>query len=89
LTTGLQKKEESDRSAVELFMRLLDVDEQVAAALASAELMTIEEVAYVRLAELLEIDAIELALLLALRQRARRHVLVESIGISESNVWEN
>jgi N utilization substance protein A len=89
LATDLAKKEESDRSAVELFMRLLDVDEQVAAALAGAELTTIEEVAYVPLAELLEIDAIELALLLALRQRARRQVLVESTCISESNVWEN
>ena len=76
MTTGLEKKEEPDRSAVELFMLLLDVDEQVAAALADAELTTIEEVAYIPLAELLEFDAIELALLLSLRQKARRHVLV-------------
>jgi N utilization substance protein A len=80
LTTDLKEKEESDRSAVELFMRLLDVDEQVAAALAGADLMTIEEVACVPLAELLEIDAIEMAMLLALRQRARRHVLVDESG---------
>ena len=65
LTTDLEKKEESSRSAVELFMRLLDVDEKVAAALAGAELTTIEEVAYIPLAALLEIDAIELALVLA------------------------
>lgn len=89
LVTDLEEIEESDRSAVELFMRLLDVDEPVAGALARAELTTIQEVASVPLAERLDIDAICLALLLAFRKRARRYVFVESMDISESIVWEN
>lgn len=57
-------------------MLLLDVDEQVAAVLMDAGFTTIEEVAQIQLAKLIEIDAIALALLLALRQKARRHTIV-------------
>jgi ABC-type transporter Mla MlaB component len=57
-------------------MLSLDVDEQVAAVLMDAGFTTIEEVAQIQLAKLIEIDAIALALLLALRQKARRHTIV-------------
>lgn len=72
--------DEPDRSTVEMFMRVLDMKEQVAIALVAAELTTVEEVAYIPLQELLEIEGVEKELLRSMRERARVHLLKDVMG---------
>ena len=72
--------DEPDRSTVEMFMRALGTNEQVAIALVAAGLTIIEEVAYIPLQELLEVEGVEKKLLLSLRERARSHLLNDVMG---------
>ena len=62
-----------------LFMEKLDVDEEVADILIQEGFSTLEEVAYVPLAEMLEIDAFDEATVNELRDRARNVLLTEAI----------
>lgn len=72
--------DDPDRSIVEMFMRVLEVNEPVAIALVAAGLTVIEEVAYIPLQELLEVEGVEKKLLHSLRERARLHLLNDVMG---------
>ena len=75
-----QKRSESEHSAIRaVFMEKLDVDEEVANILIEEGFSTLEEVAYVPLAEMLEIDAFDEATVNELRDRARNVLLTEAI----------
>ncbi|CAB1368686.1 transcription termination factor NusA [Denitratisoma oestradiolicum] len=75
-----QQKQEAESSAIRsLFMEKLDVDEEVADILIQEGFSTLEEVAYVPLAEMLEIDAFDEATINELRDRARNVLLTEAI----------
>ncbi len=66
-----------------LFMEKLDIDEDVANILINEGFSTLEEVAYVPLHEMLEIDAFDEATVQELRERARNELLTEAIVAEE------
>ncbi len=75
-----QQKSEQEHGAIrQLFMEKLDVDEEVADILIEEGLSTLEEVAYVPLNEMLEIEAFDEATVNELRERARNVLLTEAI----------
>ncbi|KYC29198.1 transcription termination/antitermination L factor [Sterolibacterium denitrificans] len=75
-----QQKSEEEHGAIRaLFMEKLDVDEEVADILIEEGLSTLEEVAYIPIAEMLEIEAFDEATVNELRERARNVLLTEAI----------
>lgn len=75
-----QQKSESERSTIrQLFVDKLDVDQEVADILIDEGFSTLEEIAYVPLGEMLEIDAFDEATINELRDRARNVLLTEAI----------
>ena len=75
-----QSKSETEHSSIRaLFIARLDVDEEVANILIEEGFSTLEEIAYVPLAEMLEIDAFDEATVTELRERARNVLLTEAI----------
>jgi N utilization substance protein A len=75
-----QTKSESEHSSIRaLFIEKLDVDEEVANILIEEGFSTLEEIAYVPLAEMLEIDAFDEATVTELRDRARNVLLTDAI----------
>jgi N utilization substance protein A len=75
-----QEKQEQETSSIrQLFVDKLDVDEEVAEILVQEGFSTLEEVAYVPLAEMLEIEAFDEATINELRDRARNILLTEAI----------
>jgi N utilization substance protein A len=77
-----KQQEESGRTR-ELFMQRLDVDEEVANILIQEGFSTLEEVAYVPINELLEIEAFDEDTVNELRNRARNALLVAAIANEE------
>jgi N utilization substance protein A len=73
-------KSDAENAAIRLlFMAKLDVDEEVADILIEEGFSTLEEVAYVPLAEVLEIEAFDEDTVNELRNRARNVLLTEAI----------
>jgi len=90
-TINLMTEEESTRKQQEessrvkgLFMEKLDVDEEVADILIQEGFSSLEEVAYVPLQEMQEIDAFDENTVNELRNRARSALLVQAIASEES-----
>jgi N utilization substance protein A len=83
---------EAEAAAIRvLFMEKLDVDEDVANILIDEGFSTLEEVAYVPLHEMLEIDSFDEVTVQELRERARNILLTEAIDTEEKigNVAED
>jgi N utilization substance protein A len=79
-----QKKNEEESTTVrKVFMERLDVDEEVADILIQEGFTTLEEVAYVPLNEMLEIESFDEDTVNELRSRARNALLVEAIASEE------
>ena len=79
-----QKKNDEEGTAVrKVFMERLDVDEEVANILIQEGFATLEEVAYVPLNEMLEIESFDEDTVNELRSRARNALLVEAIASEE------
>jgi N utilization substance protein A len=74
-----EKQEKETSSTRQLFMDKLDVDAEVAEILVQEGFSTLEEVAYVPLAEMLEIEAFDESTVNELRDRARNVLLTEAI----------
>ncbi|CAM5393180.1 transcription termination factor NusA [Thauera mechernichensis] len=90
LTINLMSEQESaEKTAQEqqglraLFMEKLDVDEELADILIEEGFSSLEEVAYVPLAEMLEIEAFDEDTVNELRNRARNVLLTEAIVTEE------
>ena len=80
-----RKKQETETVAIRgLFMERLDVDEEVADILIAEGFSTLEEVAYVPINEMLEIDSFDEDTVNELRTRARNALLTEAIASEES-----
>jgi transcription termination/antitermination protein NusA len=78
------KKADAERSELrELFMSKLDVDEELADILIDEGFASLEEIAYVPLAEMLEIEAFDEETVNELRDRARNVLLTEAIVTEE------
>jgi len=89
-TINLMSEEESAQKADEerselrsLFMSKLDVDEEIADILIDEGFTSLEEIAYVPLAEMLEIEAFDEGTVNELRDRARNVLLTEAIVTEE------
>jgi len=79
------QKQESEQVGVrQTFMEKLDVDEEIANILIQEGFSTLEEIAYVPVNELLEIDAFDEETVEELRNRARNALLTEAIKREEN-----
>jgi N utilization substance protein A len=78
-----KKQTEESTRVRELFMQRLDVDEEVANILIQEGFSTLEEIAYVPLNEMLEIEAFDENTVNELRSRARNALLVQAIASEE------
>ena len=78
------KKSEAEHAVTRLmFMEKLDIDEELADLLIEEGFSTLEEVAYVPLAEMLEIEGLDEEIVNELRNRARNVLLTEAIATEE------
>ncbi len=87
-----QKKSEEESSSIRaIFMEKLDVDQEVADILIQEGFSTIEEVAYVPITEMLEVESFDEDTVNELRNRARNVLLTEAIVDEEQleNVAED
>jgi N utilization substance protein A len=80
-----QKNEAEYNTTRQIFIQKLDVDEEVADILIQEGFSSLEEVAYVPLSEMLEIEAFDEDTVNELRSRARNALLTEAI-VSEEKV---
>lgn len=78
-----QKNQEESSAIISQFMQKLDVDEEVAGILVQEGFGSLEEVAYVPLAEMLEIESFDEDTVNELRSRARNALLTEAIASEE------
>lgn len=79
------KHEEETSLICQLFMQKLDVDEEIAEILVQEGFVTLEEVAYVPLNEMLEIESLDEETVNEIRNRARNVLLTDAI-VSEEKV---
>ncbi len=79
-----QKHEQEASGLIRMFMQKLDVDEDVAQVLVEEGFTSLEEVAYVPLAEMLEIEAYDEDTVNELRVRARDALLTDAIVREEA-----
>ncbi len=77
------KLEQESSEIIETFMDALDVDEDVALILAEEGFTSVEEVAYVPLGELLQIEAFDEDIAEELRARAKDALLTQAIASEE------
>ena len=79
-----QKQQQESDGLIKMFMVKLDVDEDVAQVLVEEGFTSLEEVAYVPLAEMLEIEAFDEDTINELRSRARDALLTDAIVREEA-----
>ncbi len=78
------KKSEAEHAVTRVtFMEKLDIDEELADLLIEEGFSTLEEVAYVPLAEMLEMEGLDEEIVNELRNRARNVLLTEAIATEE------
>jgi transcription termination/antitermination protein NusA len=79
-----ERKSEAETAAIRvLFVEKLDIDEELSDLLIAEGFSTLEEVAYVPLAEMLEIEGLDEEIVGELRNRARNVLLTEAIATEE------
>jgi len=83
VTEAEEKHQEEDAALRALFMTHLHVDEAAAMVLVQEGFATLEEVAYVPIAEMLEIEGFDETLVNDLRSRARDALLTQAIASEE------
>lgn len=80
-----QQKQQGEQETIRaLFMEKLDVDEEIANILIAEGFSTLDEIAYVPVNELLEIEAFDEETVEELRTRARNALLTEAIAREEN-----
>lgn len=82
--TANEKNASETESALELFMKELDVDEDVATVLVQEGFNTLDEIAYVPKQELEAIDEFDEEIVEELRNRARDLLLTKAIAVEET-----
>jgi len=80
---ALEKDEHETQKVIEFFIKKLSVGEDVASLLAQDGFRSIEEIAYVPLNELQQIEGFDENLITALRDRAQDQLLIEAISTEE------
>ncbi len=82
-TEMAEKHELESKDQIEVFTNSLDIDEDFAEVLVAEGFTTLEEVAYVPAAEMLEIDGFDEELVGELKQRAKDALLTQAIAAEE------
>jgi transcription termination/antitermination protein NusA len=77
------KSKEENKGLVDKFIKELDVDEELAEVLAQEGFTSVEEVAYVPLSEMLDIEGFDEELVEALKARAKDALLTKAIRTEE------
>ncbi len=77
------KSETEQATARKLFMDKLEVDEEIAGILVTEGFSTVEEIAYVPVAELLAVEGFDEDIVEELRARARDSLLTEALAVEE------
>ncbi|WP_447854782.1 transcription termination factor NusA [Enterobacter ludwigii] len=81
----LQAKHQAEaHAAIDTFTKYLDIDEDLATVLVEEGFSTLEELAYVPMKELLEIDGLDEATVEALRERAKNALTTLALAQEES-----
>ncbi|ASG62658.1 MULTISPECIES: transcription termination factor NusA [Enterobacteriaceae] len=81
----LQAKHQAEaHAAIDTFTKYLDIDEEFATVLVEEGFSTLEELAYVPMKELLEIDGLDEATVEALRERAKNALTTLALAQEES-----
>ncbi|ARU92548.1 transcription termination factor NusA [Tatumella citrea] len=81
----LQAKHQAEaHAAIDMFTKYLDIDEDFATALVEEGFSTLEELAYVPVNELLEIDGLDEDMVEALRERAKNALTTLALAKEES-----
>jgi N utilization substance protein A len=75
-----EKQEEEAQESMDVFVRELDVDDDIAGVLVEEGFSSIEEVAYVPVEEMLAIDGFDEDIVNALRQRAKDVLLTRALS---------
>ena len=83
-TDAEAQSEAEVREFVDNFMKQLDVDEEVAMILVQEGFTTLDEVAYVPISEMLEIEEFDKEIVDALRDRAKEILLTQAIAKEEA-----
>jgi len=78
------QSEEEGRIYIENFMKQLDVDEEVASILVQEGFSSLDEVAYVPISEMLEIEEFDADIVDTLRSRAKEVLLTQAIAKEET-----
>jgi N utilization substance protein A len=87
-TQAKAKSAAEEESVVTLFREKLDVDDEIAQILAAEGFSSLEEIAYVPLQEMLEIDGFDDELVETLRERAKAALLTKAIAEQELETVE-
>jgi len=83
-TEAAALSEEEGRVYIENFMKQLDVDEEVASILVQEGFSSLDEVAYVPISEMLEIEEFDADIVDTLRARAKEVLLTQAIAKEET-----
>jgi len=83
-TEAAAQSEEEGKGYVENFMKQLDVDEEVASILVQEGFSSLDEVAYVPISEILEIEEFDAEIVETLRARAKEVLLTQAIAKEET-----
>ncbi|SHH72348.1 transcription termination factor NusA [Ferrimonas marina] len=84
-TEEMQEKHQAESAKmVDVFVEGLDIDEEFATVLVEEGFTTLEEVAYVPVAELLEIDGLDEETVEALRERAKSALTTKALASEEA-----
>ncbi len=85
----LQAKHRAAHAAIDTFTKYLDIDEDFATVLVEEGFSSLEELAYVPMKELLEIDGLDEATVEALRERAKNALTTLALAQEESTEITN
>jgi N utilization substance protein A len=93
VTEAVEKQQQESIGFVEMFVKMLDVDEEIAEVLVSEGFTSLEEIAYVPLEEILSIDGFDEDIANELRNRAKDALLTQAIaseeGLSSANIADD
>ncbi len=78
-----QDSDAATQKIMQTFIEQLDVDEEIAEVLAEVGFTTVEEIAYVPVDEMLEIEGFDLELVETLKRRAKDSLLISAIATEE------
>lgn len=84
--SAASQSEEEGRAYIQNFMEHLDVDEEVASILVQEGFSSLDEVAYVPINEMLEIEEFDPEIVETLRSRAKEVLLTQAIAKEESHL---